>query len=185
TGGRSASGGGAATGGRSANESKAVSDAADLPPVEVWASVRLAVARSAAEVPALRARLVPRAVSASHFAFSGGLSGKHIPAAFRDVMEQRYARYDYAWHGRSGSSPNAAMFADRPDIEDYLLSRFAVVGTADDCRCQLAALQDQVDGIFLSLLFEDVLDQFSRVAELFSPAELAQDGLNQEHHAKP
>jgi alkanesulfonate monooxygenase SsuD/methylene tetrahydromethanopterin reductase-like flavin-dependent oxidoreductase (luciferase family) len=145
-------------------------------PIEVWASVRLAVARSAAEVPALRARLVPRAVSASHFAFSGGLSGKHIPEAFRDVMEERYAKYDYAWHGRSGQSPNATLFSDRPDIEDYLLSRFAVVGTAEDCREQLTALQQHVDGIFLSLLFEDVLDQFARVAELFAPEELAEAG---------
>lgn len=139
---------------------------------EMWASVRLAVARSEEELPALRARLLPRAVSASHFAFSGGLAGKHVPAAFRDVMAERYQRYDYAWHGRSASSPNATMFADRPDIEDYLLGRFAVVGTAPDCRRQLTALQQHVDGIFLSLLFEDVLDQFSRVAGLFGPQEL-------------
>lgn len=146
------------------------------PRPEVWASVRLAVARSEEELPALRARLVPRAVSASHFAFSGGLAGQHIPAAFRDVMAERYQRYDYAWHGRSARSPNATMFADRPDIEEYLLGRFAVVGTAEACRRQLMTLQQQVDGIFLSLLFEDVLDQFSRVARLFGPRELAQSG---------
>ena len=159
-----------------AGQAGPASGTAPRPAAGVWASVRLAVADSPAELAALRARLVPRAVSASHFAFSGGLDGKHVPAAFRDVMAERYAAYDYAWHGRSGKSPNAAMFADRPDIEDYLLSRFAVVGTADDCRRRLAGLHGQVDGIFLSLLFEDVLDQFARVAGLFGPGELTRTG---------
>jgi len=140
--------------------------------VEVWASVRLAVAPSAAGVPALRRRLVPRAVSASHFAFSGGLDGKNVPDEFRDVMRSRYATYDYAWHGRSATSPNSAMFADRPDIEDYLLDRFAVFGPAEECRRRLTELSRHVDGIYLSLLFEDVLEQFELVTGLFRPDEL-------------
>jgi alkanesulfonate monooxygenase SsuD/methylene tetrahydromethanopterin reductase-like flavin-dependent oxidoreductase (luciferase family) len=141
---------------------------------QVWASVRLAVAPSPADVPALR-----RAVSASHFAFSGGLDGKNVPDAFRDVMVSRYATYDYAWHGRSGPSPNGAMFADHPEIEDYLLDRFAVFGTAEECRRRLTELDRHVDGIYLSLLFEDVLEQFALVAGLFGPDELEQCLLEQ------
>jgi alkanesulfonate monooxygenase SsuD/methylene tetrahydromethanopterin reductase-like flavin-dependent oxidoreductase (luciferase family) len=152
------------------------SSSAASPAVEAWASVRLAVAPSAADVPALRRRLVPRAVSASHFAFGGGLDGKNVPDEFRAVMRSRYATYDYAWHGRSGASPNSAMFADHPEIEDYLLDRFAVFGTAEECRRRLVELGKHVDGIYLSLLFEDVLEQFALVTGLFGPGELEQGG---------
>ncbi|MGB3441924.1 MAG: hypothetical protein WBA97_24525 [Actinophytocola sp.] len=133
---------------------------------ELWASVRLAVARDEAAVPALRQRMLPRAISASRFNFAATFAGKNVPVAIRDVLTERYATYDFAWHGRSGANPVASMFADRPDIEDYLLDRFAVVGTIGTCRDRLAELAPVVDGVFLSLLFEDALDQVDMIAEL-------------------
>ncbi|NKQ52413.1 LLM class flavin-dependent oxidoreductase [Amycolatopsis sp. K13G38] len=135
-------------------------------PFEVWGSVRLAVARHPGEAAELRRRMLPRAISASRFNFSGTFAGKNVPPAMHGILAERYAGYDFAWHGRSGANPVAGLFADRPDIEDYLLDRFAVIGTADECRDQLAALAPVVDGIFLSLLFEDALDQVDLIAEL-------------------
>jgi alkanesulfonate monooxygenase SsuD/methylene tetrahydromethanopterin reductase-like flavin-dependent oxidoreductase (luciferase family) len=135
----------------------------DRPPVEVWASVRLAVGLGDEEVAGLRRRLVPRAISASHFAFASTFEGKNVPERFADVLRERYGTYDYSSHGRSGSTSNATMFADRPDIEEYLLDRFAVVGTADECRFRLEQLSRHVDGIYLSLLFEDALEQIDRI----------------------
>jgi alkanesulfonate monooxygenase SsuD/methylene tetrahydromethanopterin reductase-like flavin-dependent oxidoreductase (luciferase family) len=135
-------------------------------PVQVWASVRLAIARRPGDVPALRARMLPRAISASRFNFAGTFADKNVPAEFQPVLRERYAGYDFAWHGRSGENPVATMFADRPDIEAYLLDRFAVVGTVMECRQALAALAPSVDGVFLSLLFEDVLDQLDLIADL-------------------
>lgn len=140
--------------------------AADRPPVEVWASVRLAVGEDAAEVAALRQRLVPRAVSASHFAFASTFEGKNVPAEIAPVLAERYASYDYGSHGRSGKTSNAAMFADRPEIEDYLVRRFAVVGTREQCRTRLEEISAYVDGIYLSLLFEDAREQLGRIGDL-------------------
>ena len=135
-------------------------------PPEIWASMRIAVGRDEQEVRELRRRLVPRAVSASHFAFASTFEGKNVPAEYAGVLAERYKAYDYGSHGRSGATSNARMFADRPDIEDYLLDRFAVVGRAEECRARLELLSEHVDGIYLSLLFEDALPQLDRIAAM-------------------
>jgi alkanesulfonate monooxygenase SsuD/methylene tetrahydromethanopterin reductase-like flavin-dependent oxidoreductase (luciferase family) len=137
---------------------------------EVWASVRIAVGQDDAEVARLRERLVPRAVSASHFAFASTFEGKNVPEEIAPVLAERYATYDYGSHGRSGRTSNATMFSDRPDIEDYLVRRFAVVGVAEECREQLEELSRHVDGIYLSLLFEDALEQLDRIGGAIAPA---------------
>ncbi|WP_168221371.1 LLM class flavin-dependent oxidoreductase [Actinomadura sp. WMMA1423] len=142
-------------------------DAAAAPP-EIWASMRIAVGRDDDEVRELRRRLVPRAVSASHFAFASTFEGKNVPAEYAGVLAERYATYDYGSHGRSGATSNARMFADRPDIEDYLLGRFAVVGRADECRARLEELSAHVDGVYLSLLFEDALPQIDRIGAMLA-----------------
>jgi alkanesulfonate monooxygenase SsuD/methylene tetrahydromethanopterin reductase-like flavin-dependent oxidoreductase (luciferase family) len=137
-------------------------------PLEIWASMRIAIGRDDDEVRELRRRLVPRAVSASHFAFASTFEGKNVPAEFAGVLAERYATYDYGSHGRSGATSNATMFADRPDIEDYLLGRFAVVGRADECRARLEELSAHADGIYLSLLFEDALPQIDRIGAMLA-----------------
>ncbi|WP_165958740.1 LLM class flavin-dependent oxidoreductase [Actinomadura sp. KC345] len=137
-------------------------------PPEVWASVRIAIGRDDDEVRGLRRRLVPRAVSASHFAFASTFEGKNVPEEYAGVLAERYSGYDYGSHGRSGATSNATMFADRPDIEDYLLDRFAVVGRADDCRARLEDLSAHVDGIYLSLLFEDALPQIDLIGGMLA-----------------
>ncbi|MEV0663731.1 LLM class flavin-dependent oxidoreductase [Actinomadura luteofluorescens] len=137
-------------------------------PLEIWASMRIAIGRDDDEVRELRRRLVPRAVSASHFAFASTFEGKNVPAEYAGVLAERYATYDYGSHGRSGATSNATMFADRPDIEDYLLGRFAVVGRADECRARLEELSAHVDGIYLSLLFEDALPQIDRIGAMLA-----------------
>ncbi|GAA5061186.1 LLM class flavin-dependent oxidoreductase [Nocardia callitridis] len=135
---------------------------------EIWASVRLAVGRDDTEIARLRRALVPRAVSASHFAFAATFAGKNVPEHFQSVLTERYAHYDYTAHGVAGKTSNATMFADRPDIEDYLLNRFAVVGSPGDCAQRLSQLSAHVDGIYLSVIFEDALAQLDAIAEMLS-----------------
>lgn len=149
-------------------DSAAATRDSDRSPVEIWASVRLAIGLDDDEVAALRRRLVPRAVSASHFAFASTFEGKNVPPEYSAVLTERYAGYDYGSHGRSGSTSNAAMFADRPDIEDYLVDRFAVVGTPGACLQRLEEISQHVDGIYLSLLFEDVSEQIDRLGAMLA-----------------
>lgn len=135
-------------------------------PAEVWATVRIGVGRDDAHVAELRRRFVPRAISAAHFAFSSTFEGKNVPPELQGILAERFARYDYSSHGRSGATSNAELFADRPDVEDYLVDRFAVIGTTESCRIQLARLDDHVEGVYLSLLFEDALPQIELLAEI-------------------
>ena len=134
--------------------------------LEVWATIRIAVTDDAEETARVRRRRVPRAISASHFAFGSSFAGKGVPDRFLPVLKERYRRYDYRSHGSSGATSNATMFADRPDIEDYLLDRFAIVGTVEECREQLAQVSTVADGVFLSILFEDAVAQIDRIGEV-------------------
>jgi alkanesulfonate monooxygenase SsuD/methylene tetrahydromethanopterin reductase-like flavin-dependent oxidoreductase (luciferase family) len=138
------------------------------PRVELWASVRLAIGFDDEEVAALRRRLVPRAVSASHFAFASTFEGKNVPEQFAATLAERYGGYDYSSHGRSGATSNAKMFADRPDVERYLVDRFAVVGRPEQCRARLEELSGYVDGIYLSLLFEEASEQLQRIGTMLA-----------------
>lgn len=137
-------------------------------PVELWASVRIGIGLGAEEVAELNRRMLPRAVSASHFAFASTFEGKNVPEQYAEVLRERYARYDYGSHGRSGKTSNAGMFADRPDIERYLVERFTVVGEPEQCRAQLEELSRHVDGIYLSLLFEDAAEQLTRIGRMLA-----------------
>jgi alkanesulfonate monooxygenase SsuD/methylene tetrahydromethanopterin reductase-like flavin-dependent oxidoreductase (luciferase family) len=115
-------------------------------------------------------------VSASRFYFAATFAGKNVPEAFQATLAERYAGYDFAWHGKAADTagnPAATMFADRPDIEQYLLDRFAVVGTVEQCRERLVELSAEVDGVFCSVLFEDVLDQLDLVGAMVDGTVLA------------
>ncbi|MCX0274855.1 hypothetical protein NLM24_30000 [Nocardia zapadnayensis] len=79
-------------------------------------------------------------------------------ALAHDRVEQRIV---------AGTS-NATVFADRPDIETYLLDRFAVIGTPSECRDRLVGLSDYVDGAYLSVHFEDVAGQLDRIGDLLA-----------------
>ncbi|MDY7099561.1 MAG: LLM class flavin-dependent oxidoreductase [Actinomycetota bacterium] len=126
-------------------------------PTECWVSLRLAVTSTDAELAEARRAFLPRAISASRFNFARGFAAKHVPEAFHDVLRERYRRYDFAHHGAAGANPNATLLADRPDIEDYLLDRFALIGPADRCRARLADLAAAgATGAVLSVRFEDV-----------------------------
>ncbi|WP_082561760.1 LLM class flavin-dependent oxidoreductase [Microbacterium sp. Root61] len=142
---------------------------AGRPPVELWATVRLAVATDDEDAAALRRTLVPRAISAAHFAFASTFESKSVPEQFKRVLSDRFGRYDYGSHGSSGATSNATMFADHPEIEDYLVDRFAIVGRIDQCQDDLAALAAHVDGVFLSLIFEDAVEQIHRLADVIRP----------------
>lgn len=141
---------------------------AGAPPIELWATLRFAIAADATQAQVLRRRFVPRAISAAHYTFADGFGGKDVPDEYREVIAQRLARYDYSSHGRSGQTSNAALFADHPEIERYLLDRFSIIGTPDDCRMALDALEPHVDGVYLSVLFEDAQQQVRALGEILA-----------------
>jgi 5,10-methylenetetrahydromethanopterin reductase len=64
-----------------------------------------------------------------------------VPAALRERVEELVREYVYAEHMKPGRSANY-LLAERLSLIEYFLERFAIAGTPDDCRRQLARLRD-------------------------------------------
>jgi alkanesulfonate monooxygenase SsuD/methylene tetrahydromethanopterin reductase-like flavin-dependent oxidoreductase (luciferase family) len=138
-------------------------------PFDVWASVRCVVRDTDKGVAEARGDMLSRAISAGRFNLAGPLDFHNIPDEMEGVLRERFARYDFHWHGRSINNPNATLFVDRPDIEEFLLNRFSIIGTPASVLAQVRALSNVVDGIVLSLRFESVEDEIDRVGDALAP----------------
>lgn len=147
-------------------------------PFQRWATLRVAVASTADQLERLRAHVLPRAISAARFALGSTFEGKDVPEEHHDTLRQGFAGYDFGAHGRAGETANARLFADRPDLERYLLERFCIVDTAEGVRDRLHALaEDGFTGAYLSILFEDPLPELDRLAAALRGSDLI--------HARP
>ena len=138
-------------------------------PFDVWASVRCVVRDSERGVVEARRDMLSRAISAGRFNLAAPLDFHNIPDEMEAVLRERFARYDFHWHGRSINNPNATLFVDRPDIEEFLLDRFSIIDTPAAVLAQVRALSQVVDGIVLSLRFESVEDEIDRVGDALAP----------------
>lgn len=138
-----------------------------------WATLRVAVAGDAADVARLRRLMLPRAISAARFNLASGLEGRDVPSELVEPLRSGFAGYDFAWHGRAGSNPNAVLFGDRPDVEDFLLERYAIVGTGSEVAAGLRRLAaGGYDGAFLSIRFEDPLAEIAALGDALAEARL-------------
>ncbi len=138
-------------------------------PFDVWASVRCVVRDTDEGVVQARRDMLSRAISAGRFNLAGSLDFHDIPEEMKAVLRERFVRYDFHWHGRSIDNPNATLFVDRPDIEEFLLDRFSIIGTPEAVLAQVRALSQVVDGMVLSLRFESVEDEIDRVGDALAP----------------
>jgi alkanesulfonate monooxygenase SsuD/methylene tetrahydromethanopterin reductase-like flavin-dependent oxidoreductase (luciferase family) len=108
------------------------------------------------EVPAARVAIRAPVMSFSRHALSGRMERRHVPGELVDGLTQLYARYDYSQHSRLGST-NARLLEGREQEEDYLLRRFALVGTPAAAAAALARVAAEAGefGIFLSTAVPD------------------------------
>ncbi len=103
--------------------------------------------------------------------FGRTFEGKNVPIEFQEPLAERLGRYKFTHHGMPSSvNPNATLFDDRPDLERYIMDRFAIIGTAEQCHDQLANLiQDaRLDGVWLSLASIQPETQLERWADALS-----------------
>jgi 5,10-methylenetetrahydromethanopterin reductase len=103
-----------------------------LADLDVWwfAKTNVADTRRAAVEPITMAL----AASANH-AFRFTLDGKGVPAALYAAIRGLQREYD-AHHHEIAGARNAAL-TERWGLTDYLVDRFAVAGTPDECVAQL------------------------------------------------
>jgi alkanesulfonate monooxygenase SsuD/methylene tetrahydromethanopterin reductase-like flavin-dependent oxidoreductase (luciferase family) len=126
-------------------------------PMQAWASAQVCVTAPGASITASRAALRGFAYGVSHYRFSQTLDGKNVPARWKELIGERFEKYDYAFHGKSGDNPNATLFEDHPEVEDYLIDRAIIVGSAAECatRVQSLANELQLDGVWLNPVSPD------------------------------
>jgi alkanesulfonate monooxygenase SsuD/methylene tetrahydromethanopterin reductase-like flavin-dependent oxidoreductase (luciferase family) len=121
-------------------------------PLRISTSVTVHIADSPTEVPALRRSVRAYANGVGRLAFDFSFEGKNVPEAYQPVLRAGLARYDHAYHGLPGDHPNARLFEDHPEIQEYLLDRMVLVGTREQCARRLEQLiaEAGLDGIWLA-----------------------------------
>lgn len=114
-------------------------DAAGRDPaaVETWLYTPAAVAHDRAQ--ALE-EVRSAAVSSAAFVLRGDAAAKRIPPALRDKVEQLVAEYEFGEHLSPGQTANYHL-AERLGLVDYVLERFAIAGTPEDCLRQVEGLR--------------------------------------------
>ncbi len=108
-----------------------------LADIDIWAMTRVNVgADRAALVNEIRMELA----STAHHAFRFTQKGKLVPPEFAAAIRRVQAGYSPANHEELGVSPNAGLMDDG-DFLNYMVDRFAVLGTAEDCVERIQAIR--------------------------------------------
>jgi|GEM_PF-2052731 len=119
-------------------------------PLSIWVNPLAYIVDTEAEVEPMRKSLRTLAYSGARFAFGPSLGNPNstdhnIPDDMKAIMKERLDQYDYAYHGKVGDNPNARLFEDYPEIENYLIDRMVLAGTAEQCLERLQQLIDSVE----------------------------------------
>lgn len=81
------------------------------------------------------------AVAIAAYILPGDATAKRIPPAVQGKVAQLLREYQYGEHLTPGRTANYHL-ADRLGLADYLLDRFAIAGTPEDCRAKLERLRE-------------------------------------------
>jgi alkanesulfonate monooxygenase SsuD/methylene tetrahydromethanopterin reductase-like flavin-dependent oxidoreductase (luciferase family) len=145
-------------------------------PLEIWLPVPVYLAESSTEVPALRAAAGGMASLAARFAFSVSTEGKNVPERLQPAIRRMLEAYEFAHHAKATDNPNAALFDAQPEVRDYIIDRFALVGTPEHCAERLATIarEAELDGFWLmpaapSGTAEERQRKLALAAETFMP----------------
>ena len=108
-----------------------------LQDIDIWAMTRVNVGPDRGTlINEIRMELA----STAHHAFRFTQEGKLIPTKFAETIRRVQTGYSPANHEDLGESPNAGLMGDT-DFLEYMVNRFAVVGTADECVERIQAIR--------------------------------------------
>jgi 5,10-methylenetetrahydromethanopterin reductase len=84
---------------------------------------------------------------------------KHIPAKYLDAIRKLNQSYDFRVHLKGETETTNTRLMQDLGLEEYLVDRYAVVGTPEQCRERIRSLIDRgVTNIWLSVYFPDKLE---------------------------
>lgn len=129
--------------------------------VDVWVFIKLGIADSRAEaVDGIKMSL---AASVNH-SFRHGLENKHVPEELVPAIRELMARYRTSAHVRADGANHA--LTDELGLTDYLVDRFGVVGTPEQCLTKIRALGEVgVHGVIFGAFGRDPLGLVRRFGE--------------------
>ena len=108
-----------------------------LDDIDIWSLTRVNVGDDrTALINEIRMELA----STAHHAFRFTQQGKLVPPEFTKAIRLVQAGYRPAHHEDLGESPNAGLMDD-PELLAYMVERFAVIGTAEDCVERIQAVR--------------------------------------------
>jgi 5,10-methylenetetrahydromethanopterin reductase len=110
----------------------------DANSVEVWAFAVGAVTDDRAKA---LDEVKGAAVAVAAYVLPGDGAAKRVPPPIQERVGQLLREYQYGEHLTPGRTANYHL-ADRLGIAEYLLDRFTIAGTADDCHAKLVRLRD-------------------------------------------
>ena len=127
--------------------------------IETWAFGIGAVA--ARREQALDEAIGP-AIAIAAYILRGDPATKRIPPAVAEKVDQLLREYQYSEHLTPGHTSNYHLALEL-GISDYLLERFAIAGTAADCKARIAAVRDAgIDNLCLSFTASPDLARYVR-----------------------
>jgi 5,10-methylenetetrahydromethanopterin reductase len=104
--------------------------------VEPWLYTVASIAEDRAEA---RDAATSGVIATAAYALPADAAANRLPQSVQEKVDQLLRDYDYAEHFTPGRSANYRL-AERLGIADYLLDRFAIAGTPEDCRRHLESL---------------------------------------------
>ena len=127
--------------------------------LEIWHSARVSVADSEAE--AIRNARTAMA-SVAHHALRLSPETRGVPVELLPSLQQLNERYRPAEHARFGESANAALVQEL-GLMPYLLGRYALAGTPEQCAWRLSELaQSGIRRLLLMFAGPDLEGQIRR-----------------------
>jgi alkanesulfonate monooxygenase SsuD/methylene tetrahydromethanopterin reductase-like flavin-dependent oxidoreductase (luciferase family) len=129
-------------------------------PLRIWTVADVCVVATRSSVDAARTEMRPRANGFARFAFATTFEDKAVPDQWQPALRQRLSGYDFTSHGSAGATPNAGLFDDVPALQDYLIDRFLLIGTAEECAGRLRQVADEagLDGTWLAIGRSAIID---------------------------
>lgn len=136
-----------------------------LDDLDIWAMTRINIGDQ-------RDRLIREIrmelASTAHHAFRFTLEGKQVPPAFIDTIRRVQQGYQTRRHEMLGESPNAQLMQD-PEFLEYMVQRFAVLGTPTECVEQLKRI---IRAGFTNFLFTGFVPDRDRLIRTLGDAVL-------------
>jgi len=137
--------------------------------IDKWVLARGAVVEDRAPV---EKKLKSTVAAAGHHTFQFTLEGKQVPDEFNNPIKQLVQHYDSGQHLGLGDDPSNRRLIDDLGLTDYLIERFAIVGSVDEVIDDVETLQaiEGVDGVHFNPVHSDAKDFIARMGDEVIPA---------------